>query len=334
MIRQRPAGPHFFISLAMLCLLLSAIGTAISGDGLPSSEPEMVLVLRPSSTDFELAHDGLAATLGDQVMTEKLMIDGDTKVEDVAQAMSHWSPNLVVLMENRTIKLYREWLETRPRDAGPPPPCIALMTLYVEKMIEGMANTVGITYEVPGIASLNHLRWLVAQPIERVGVVYSAGLGDFFARQQALCLAEKIELVGYPLPEAEQKPRKIRRALRTLLRAEAVDALWIFNDSNLLSEDNLARGWVPILLKCNKPILVGVESLITVGHLGVFPDHHSLGEQAAFLVLETRENEWQLTGDRIIPPIGVIKTVNLSRVTPTDIKLNAEVLDEMDHIIQ
>jgi len=325
--------PYPRASPRWLAFCLIAIAVSASADDLVYQSPDTILVMRPSSKEFERAHDGLEAYLDGQILTEKLLIDETTVIEDVRDAIEHASPNLVVLMDNRAVNIYKRWIETLP-DGEEPPPAILLMTLYVESAVSSLANAAGITYEVFGILSLHYLRSLVEQPIERVGVVYPSYLRTYFNKQKKLCRAEAIELIGVELSRRDLKPRRIQRALKQLLRRENVDALWIFNDPFLLSDHNLARGWVPILLKCSKPILVGVESLIKVGHLGVFPNHHRLGEQAASLVLETRENGWKLTGERIRSPISVTKIVNLERVNPTRIKLNAEVLDEMDQIIQ
>ncbi len=300
---------------------------------LPSRQTETILVFRPSSRAFELAHDGLVATLDGSIVIEKFLVDQDTTVADMAGAIARVHPRMIVLMNNESVNLFRRWQSQLPGDSSVPP-SIILMTLYAGEAIRGLENSAGITYEVPGISSLHYLRSLVNGPLQRVGVLYSSPLADYFDHQKRFCEKEKIELIGVQLPSDKLVPRDIRKALRWLLRDREIDALWVFNDSLLLSEKNLTRGWQPILLKCNKPILVGVENLIEVGHLGVFPDHYRMGEQAAFMVLDAWEDGWQLTGEPVRAPIGVVKTVNLSRVKPAEIRLNAEVLDEMDRIIQ
>jgi len=315
-----------FLLSSLLTFLFLFCGTAIAS--------EKILVLRPGSEEgFDQAYEGLVGTLDAVVGIETLIVGDQTTYEDVSRAIDLVDPELVVLMDNFAVSLYEFWQRRLPPDRKPPP-SVVLMTLYVENAIYNLRNVNAIRYEVQGVTSLNHLRSLMTDPLERVGVVYSSSLKNFFQSQQQLCRDEEIELVGIEIPIDRLSPRAIRQALNQLLNKENIDALWVFNDSFSLSGKNLRRGWAPILIECSKPILVGVQSLMGVGHLGVFPDHYGLGEQAGHLIHEAFENHWELMGDRLRPPIRVVKTVNLKRVRESDIKLNAEVLDEMDHIIQ
>lgn len=291
-----------------------------------------VLVFRPSSKPFEQAHDSMINALEDGFNVEKVLVDGNTDVAVFDDAIRIKQPKMLVIMNNTTVRLYRRWQKTQPEGTQFPPSLI-MMTLYGAQNIKGIQNALCLTYEVPGLIALNHMRNLVSQPVRRVGVVYSAELAPFFEYQKELSGVERIDLVGIPISREQARPGDIRRALRQLLNQEKVDAIWIFNDSVLLSQKNLKRAWTPILVKCKKPILVGVRNLMELGLLGVFPDHQGLGEQAASIIFDLHENEWKWTGNRIRNPIRVIKTVNKARATPARIELRASALDEMDHII-
>lgn len=294
---------------------------------------DTILVLRPGSEAFHHAFDGLSATVSPSLEIETLIMGDRTSLEDVAEAIELVSPKLVVLMDNLAVLLYQQWQMRLPVEEEPPP-SLVLMTLYADIALLNLRNATAISYEVLGITGLTHLRDLMIDPLVRVGVVYSSSLEPFFLSQQKSCLEEDIELVGVQIPINNLSSRKIRSALNRLLNKEKIDALWIFNDSQSLSGNNLTRGWLPVLIECTKPVLVGVENLMEVGHLGVFPDHYGMGEQAGNLVLEINENDWELVGDRVRPPISVVKTVNMKRMTESKIKVNAEKLDEMDNIIQ
>ena len=292
-----------------------------------------LLIFRPGSKIFDEAYEGLVAGLEETLAIERYTVDRDTSPADIGEQIDKVRPDIIALMENRTVGLYNDYQRQQPEGATFPP-AVVLMTLYVGKYLRDMKNVVGISYEVPGINSLQHLRALVLSPIRRVGVVYSGVLEPFFLEQQKSCRAEDIELVGRRLEREDLEPRVIKKALQQLLRKEKIDALWVLNESEVLSEKNVKRAWVPVLKACKKPILVGVKNLIELGHLGVFPDHYALGEQAASVVHETRENNWILIRPFTRQPITVEKIANKSRAKSAKIKLREEVLLEMDTVIE
>ncbi|MDJ0836562.1 MAG: hypothetical protein QNK37_08595 [Acidobacteriota bacterium] len=314
-------------------MVIFALATCATGLWAGPREADTLLVFRPSSKYFDDAYNGITAALEGSLNLRKYIVDGNTSPDDIGDQIDRIQPSMVVLMENTTVALYRNY-QRKQSDDHSFPPAIVLMTLYVDSYLPNLKNTMGIAYEVPGITSLLHLRALVQAPIRRVGAVYSSKLESFFLDQKKDCLAEDIVLVGSRLEKEDLEPRTIKKALQQLLRKEKIDALWILNDSTVLTDKNVRRAWVPVLQRCRKPILVSVRNLIELGHFGVFPDHYSMGEQAADIVLETRESNWQLRGSNLRPPSSVLKIVNKLKAEPAKIKLNEEVLLEMDDIIE
>jgi len=306
-----------------------------------ASQSEIVLVFRPNAESFFDAHEGLVDGLEDRFTVKQMFIERDqTTVHEMTDEVLRRHPHLIVLMGVGSIGLYAKYQRAQPEGTVFPPSLI-LMSLYADRPIHVLKNVVGISYEIPGVNSLNHLRMLVETPIRKVGTLYSPELEDFFQTQRKLCTSEKIELIGLPIAAKKRiRVKDIKRALQTLVHTYKVDALWVFNDTNLLGKRKgqanariIKRGWEPTLKKFNLPVLVSAKSLMDLGHLGVFPDHFGLGEQAANMIHKIRENNWLIEGKFLRYPISVTKTVNMLLVEPAEIKLNAEVLAEMDEIL-
>jgi putative ABC transport system substrate-binding protein len=75
--------------------------------------------------------------------------------------------------------------------------------------------------------------------------------------------------------------------------------------------------WIPCVRKYKIPIVVGVEVLVrpklNFGTFAVLPDHVSLGIQAAEMVFDLMDNNWEINKSRVDPPLAVYKIINLQQ---------------------
>ena len=237
---------------------------------------------------------------------------------DIARSVSETSPKCVVLVGNRAAHAYASY-QTSVKDA---PPAVVLMASFAQEMVDQLRSGVGIAYEVPGVTSFVALRRLFDRPAARVGVLYRPKLNRFVKKQVELAKMEKVEVVPKVI-EGEPGARKIRLALRQLLDGEKVDAIWVLNDNSLLSENNLRGGWLPELRDTNLPIVVGVSSLVNAqlrfGSVAVVPDHEALGVQAANLIYDLWDENWQIENNHVELPLSVQTVVDMKQAASLDL---------------
>lgn len=259
---------------------------------------EDVLCIRPDEMNFKTALDGLVLELDQELTVFDKIIDKETTVAEFQKVYEQKNPKLVVLMEGQSLTLYKAFQQLHP--AGSMfPPAFVFMTVYAEERIKRLSNATGIKYEIQAIQGLTALRSLLVQPMTRVGILYSTNLRDFFADQKQRCAFEKIELVGIEIDEKQGKlDRIISKRLKQLIAIENVDAIWILNDNVILKDEYVEWAWVPKLkdFKKTKPVMVSVEHLLTlqVGQFAVVPDHLAMGNHAARMILEIKDNNWTL----------------------------------------
>jgi putative ABC transport system substrate-binding protein len=149
-----------------------------------------------------------------------------------------------------------------------------------------------------------------------VGVIYRPALEGFVKEQVELARIEKVSLVSIAI-EGSPGPRKIRRSLHRLVMKEDVDAIWVLNDNALLKPDSIRDAWMPEIKRSSVPVLVGVSSLVnsqlSFGSLAVVPDHSALGVQAANLLFELADEDWQLDDREVELPLSVETVVDMSQ---------------------
>jgi hypothetical protein len=221
--------------------------------------------------------------------------------ETLGRVLAHDQPKAVVLLNNSTAKIYRQWA----RAAATPPVSIILMASFAEELQPTIPNSIGIAYEVPAVTSFVGLRALGKQ-VNRVGVVYRKALAHYVGAQEALARVESISFSREELPQAFEA-RDLKAALVRLKRA-GVDVLWLPNDNGLLTRLLVAKVWLPYLERLQLPVIVGVPSLVRAdydfGVYGAIPDPEALAIQAADLIIGLSQNDWTSVGQRVRLPLS------------------------------
>ncbi len=326
-------------------MIVLSLGFVLAANGLTASA-DVVLVIKPDSPGqsvarqaFDEAFSAMRVELEENdFQIQTLRVNTDLSAEGLRNWIYAVNPRVVVLMDNKALGIYSDYQKGEPVGARFPP-ALALMAVHVDSHMHTIQNATAIRYEVHGITSLVNLRALLDIPIRKVGVVYRPKLTTFYREQKEQCLGEKIELVGRVLSDdGNFSISSIRRNIEILLKEEKVDAIWVLNDSSLLSAELVRRAWRPMLRRAKKPVVVGVRRFVTeglLGHFAVSPDHQELGLQAATLIFDIRDNQWRLPIQGAHAPIGVHKALN-RRKMPRALrgKLVEDALLELDEIVQ
>lgn len=292
---------------------------------------ETILVLHPAGEKFQETVKGISEGLGADFRVSDVEVAKDAKVATVSEAVKSKAPKAVVLMDNNTIRLWKEYQQQSGDTAIP---SVSLMGIMVEKAVSGLANATGISYEVPAVTVFVNLRSLLKQPVKSVGVVHRASMDDFIAKQKEFCGPENIEIKGFKVDDKDDAADGLRKGLDELLGSQKVDALWVLNDNFFLNAKLLKEVWLPVAARHRKPIVVGVESLIQSNlNFGVFaalPDHYALGSQAANVLLELGDNGWVASGRAVDQPLSVLKYLNMKISKKTSLPVDEEKLKEID----
>ncbi len=189
---------------------------------------------------------------------------------------------------------------------------------FVDIAIEGMKNTAGIFYEVPIVTSIVNLRNIMPRVrLEKIGVIHRSFSEQLVRINQDYCRKEHTELVPYLISDKGDIESELKKGLDILEKKENIDALWVLNDSILVNAQLLRSAWIPFARKFKKPVIAGIEVLVgpklNFGTFGVVPDHLELGAQAAQMIYDIMDNDWQVGKKGVEQPRSVYKILNLEQ---------------------
>jgi ABC-type uncharacterized transport system substrate-binding protein len=252
-----------------------------------------ILVCMPDTPQTREVWRGLSDELGQEFRLVAVAVESRADSAIIERGIQTHSPAALVLMNNPTVSAYRGYAGSADARRLP---SVVVMTSFLDGAALRAIGATGISYEVPLITAVTNLRKVLATSVETVGVAYRAPLASFVKREVELASREKIRVVERPLSD-EPNSSEIKRALREL--KQEADAVWVLNDDRVLTPQLISQGWLPGLNeKPWRPTIVGVASLVStsqaLGTLAVMPDHTALGVQAANLVYDIADNEWQV----------------------------------------
>jgi len=278
-------------------------------DGAP-----LLFVAMPIAPAFQETRKALVAEASGTFNVTTFVITPDTQAADFRAALEAAAPACVVLMNNSTVRLYRDYQRERPGATFPP--AVIVMTSFLEDIRREIKRATGIAYEVPGVTAFVSLRALIRAPMARVGVVHSPYARTFVGRQRALAMKEQLELVSIELGGEAPNARELQGAIDALKRYHHIDALWVLNDNRLLKDGRFLReAWMPALKSLGVPVVVGAAPLLNpsspFGTFAVLPDHAALGAQAANLIFDLADNDWRVEDHAIELPISTVKVLDV-----------------------
>jgi hypothetical protein len=274
------------------------------------SQLPLISVLAPEAAPVLPLVATLRSELALDFDLEVIAVRRDTSLDELRAALDAQKPSAVVLVDNSAVQLYAPLASAAKR----PLPAVIVMSSFVERLQQSVPNSLAIAFETPAVTTLSDVRSILARPIARAGLVYREGFESFVARERALALPEKIELVALAVP-AEPSVASLGRALRRLER-EHLDAMWLSNDNVLLSQKLLSNAWVPFAKKTALPIVVGVPALVQgavpFGTYAAVPDTVGLGVQTADLIYALQKSGWRAQGPAVQPPVAVKTYLNVA----------------------
>jgi putative ABC transport system substrate-binding protein len=95
--------------------------------------------------------------------------------------------------------------------------------------------------------------------------------------------------------------------------------------------------WRSVLSEAKLPLIVGVPNLVDpsspLGTLAVVPDHEALGLQAANLIFDLLENDWQVESHPVELPLSVKTVVDVKQVR-ANFGLRADALKRIDRALE
>ncbi len=292
-----------------------------------------ILILMPESMSAQQAYQGLNEELGRDYNLIPHVVDSELATSELVELIERDTPRALVLMNNKVLRVYRRYRAIAPprqRDI----PAVAVLTSFLRETAGGLDNLTGIVYEVPLVTSLVNLRAILDQPIQRIGVVYRPLFKDFVEEQRKMSSTEGFQLI--PIAVSGDDEFEVRRALTKLTRR--VDAIWVLNDNRLLKRNMLLEGWLPGLAGNRAPVIVNARSLVSrevsFGTFAVIPDHRALGVQAAQLISNLAENEWQVSAaGQFEYPISVQKVLDM-KFARRNLELKPGQLETIDQLVE
>lgn len=298
----------------LLAVLFAIIWTAaIFPVSAPVYAKNPLLVIRTEGKDFEEGVTGIRQETEEDFSVNEMIVSRSTGIGELSGKMAAVSPKLVVLMDNISISLYKKYQAGSGADVS----SVSLMASFADIAIKGIQNAAGIFYEVPIVTSIVNLRALMpGANFRNVGAVYRNFMNPFITINTAYCQKEQINLVSLPIPNKGNTAAELKKGLEILVQKKNVDALWVLNDSVLINRELLRDVWLPFAQEFKKPIVVGVEVLVqprfNFGTFAVIPDHVELGAQAAEMIYDIMDNNWQTQGI-VEQPRSVYKILNLEQ---------------------
>jgi hypothetical protein len=294
-----------------------------------------VLIAMPSSPIFVEVRESLVSEVQKRFTIHTFVVGPETTEKDLASAITTIAPACLVLMDNVTMNLYRQYQVANPNATMPP--AVLLMASFVEEMQSRLRRATGIAYEVPGVIAFVNLRSVIRAPIARVGVVYRPAFGKFVAHQTALAAKEHVDLVSVSVPN-DVTADELRDALHDLAEKSKVDAIWMLNDDALVrSPEFVDDAWRVELSEARLPLIVGVPNLVDpsfpLATLAVVPDHGALGLQAANLLFDLSESDWQVGRFPLEVPLSVRTVVDV-RLVRANFGLRPEALKHIDSALE
>jgi ABC-type uncharacterized transport system substrate-binding protein len=302
-------GPVLWL-ISVFCLLLTAVPLSADAN-------DAVLIIRIEGKDFLQAVSGVKGELEEELDIHELVVSKTSSEKEIARKMATVSPKLVILMDNVSIVLYRNYQNSLP-DPSRVPPSVSLMASFTDLAIQDLKNASGIFYEAPLVTSLVGLRAILAShSFEKVGTVYRPFMADSVRRNRTYCEKEGIELAAVEIPDEAYPESELKKALRLLLRDKSVSAFWLPNDSGIINPELFRSVWIPFAQEFRQPIIVGIEMLaeprLDFGTFAVVPDHFELGVQAAHMVFKAMDRGWKVQAGKVFPPRSVRKIINLKQ---------------------
>jgi hypothetical protein len=293
---------------------VNGAGAVMASDPPARAGAPFVLIVMPPSAPFQEVRRSLTAELKRSFNVKTFVVAPGVGAPALKAAVQETAPQCVVLMNNNSVRLYRDYQRAQPPASTPP--AVIVMTTFLEDIRQELSRATGISYEVPGVTAFVSLRAIVNKPVARVGVIHAKYERRFIERQKLLASKEHVALVPIQVSD-DPTAAEIQEALAKFDRDRSVDALWVLNDNRLLRNGAfLSEAWRPGVDALGVPVIVGAAPLLEAedrfGTFAILPDHDALGVQTANLILDVADDGWRVEDHPIELPLATITVVDVA----------------------
>jgi len=302
---------------------------------------ESALVIRGKAAEFDEVVRGMSDDLEGELDIQVITIGSGNDMAQIKKAFSEAKPNIVILLDNKSVNLYADFQKSNKKMEFPP--AIATASLFVDKFVGKLKNAVGIRYEVPAVTSAVAMRNILEKPVKKIGVLYRGVMDDIIQQNAKYCKAEGIDLIGVAIDtqgSASSTAKQISDALDKF--EDDVDAIWILNDNALFTSKSdkkreIMRTWMVKRQKSKLPAIVGHPNFMTkipLGSFAIVPDNYGLGAQTAGVIFEIMDNDWEIDSMDVLQPLSVKKFVNVKSLDSKGVDYKKASLNQVDKVIK
>lgn len=323
--------------LNIIALLLMALANVCA------ASMERIVIFTAKGPVFETVIQAMVNDLKEDFIFTVIHTDG-SRPETLAKALdSAPSPKLAVLLGNTSVKIYKDYQKKQialhangqQKDYNPIP-SVALLGLQLDQEIKDLENATGILYEVPMVTAAVKLRTIMGGKLQRIGVVHRPIMQNYVTLNAKIGTLEDFELVAERVT-ARTSASDLKRALKQLSKRD-VDAIWVLNDSQLLTPRMVRSSWIKQFMRMRIPVIVGAPNLVNatlpMGVLSVHPDLEALGLQASNMILEIKRRDWDASEFMIQHPLSVSTKFNFGLSKQWRIPIDEKSLQEIDELIE
>lgn len=279
-------------------------------DGKPETDLENIAIFTPATAVTYELWKSLSGELSEEFNIKTYVTNQKTNAGDMGAHIRDAKPVAVVLVDNSTVKEYRKYQEYHKDDKTP---VFIFMASFLTEIIGLVNNANGIAYEVPGVLSMVRARNILETKVVKIGAVHREAFGNYVKAESSMMRVEKFKMYTASIGD-NPTLYELEAALDDLLNIHKVDVLWILNDNVLLQQTLVADVWLPTLHSSPMPIIVNVPVLlnpdIEFGTLAVIPDSAALGVQAANMIFNAYDMDWELEKNRVELPLSVLTYID------------------------
>ncbi len=217
-----------------------------------------VMVVRKASVEYEEFYQLIKREFGDGLQVTELIVTKGTGVEDLIEAVESNKPDLLVLLDNKSVRLAKELYQKKA--AFRRIKSIASMGLNLQAELRGEENIAGVGYEAPGYSIITEFRKLVEAPVKNIVVFYrSSAFEQMILDAHKQLAREQIKLISYDLDQVASSERDsfVRKVL--LEKSRSIDGLWLISDNILINKNNFVPVWLKLARSVKIPFLCGIK---------------------------------------------------------------------------
>lgn len=287
--------------LFFIAMLLSAW---LSGSCLHAMES--ILVIRPLGIRFKKIEKEIVAVVGDRYKIEIMTADDRLNVPDIVAKINATAPRALVAIDNAAFMVLKQYQHQLPQ-GEPFIPSIALLPMVSYDQKSSLRNGTVLSYEIPIPVSIEKLRERTRKPISTVGVIYRAHYERLIQKNSSLCKDKNITLIQYAINgNPGNLESKLQAHLDEIRANNSVEALWLPDDPQLLTEELIATVWKPFVDRQQIPIVVPNQSLLSfdtgIGSICVVPNFENFGRQIGNTVLRLASSSTPQSVEMTIDP--------------------------------